>query len=89
MTSTQTMKHGIFYYNANMNTKICAQCGEEIPFGEPYFKVGDNFLQLKYFETDELNRFCSQNCLCEYLSVIEIPNDGSPTLDELVFGLQR
>ena len=65
---------------------ICAQCGEKIPFGEPYFKVGDNFLQLKYFETDELNRFCSQNCLCEYLSVIEIPNDGSPSMDELILG---
>lgn len=48
----------------------CAECGKEIE--ESYYMVGDNYLQVKYFE--ELdgsdNVFCSQNCLCEALSVI-------------------
>ncbi len=64
------------------NTKICAQCGEEIPFGTPYYTVGDNYLQVNYFDSANDNIFCSQKCLCEALSVIEMPNDGSKTLSE-------
>ena len=65
-----------------MNTKVCAQCGKEIPFGTPYYMVGDNYLQVNYFDSANDNIFCSQECLCEALSVIEIPNDGSKTLAE-------
>lgn len=44
--------------------KICAQCGNEILVGERYFKVCDNFLQMRYFdEEDESdNVFCSKAC---------------------------
>ena len=62
--------------------RVCAQCGNEIPFETPYYMVGDNFLQTKYFDSESDNIFCSQNCLCEALSVIEIPNDGSKSLWE-------
>ena len=65
-----------------MENLICANCHKEIPAGTPYFKVMDNFLQLRYFDADTDNVFCSQECLCESLSVIEVPNDGSKTLSE-------
>ncbi len=63
-------------------TVTCANCGKEIPAGEPYFIVGDNYLQMKYFDSTEDNIFCSHECICEALSVIEVPNDGSKTLSE-------
>lgn len=65
-----------------MKNKVCAQCGKEIPFGTPYYVVGDNFLQMEYFDSDKDNLFCSNECLCESLSVIEVPNDGSKTFAE-------
>lgn len=53
--------------------KICAVCGQEIPCGETYFKVCDNYLQVKFFEAldGSDNVFCSNECLQEALSVIE------------------
>lgn len=65
-----------------MKNLICANCHKEIPAYTPYFKVMDNFLQLKYFDADTDNVFCSPECLCEALTVIEVPNDGSKTLSE-------
>ena len=61
--------------------KICAQCGNEIPVGERYLKVCDNFLQMRYFDAEDEsdNVFCSQDCLCEALSVMEfsvLPSGG-------------
>ena len=61
--------------------KICAQCGNEIPVGESYFKVCDNFLQRRYFDAEDGsdNVFCSKDCLCEALSVMEfevLPDGG-------------
>lgn len=65
----------------------CAQCGNEIAVGEPYYMVGDNTIQLTYF-TDgaEYNCFCSKDCLCESLSVLEIENDGNVEFGEEVEG---
>lgn len=48
--------------------RYCAKCHLTIE-GDGYYKVLDNFLQVKYFETDELNCFCSEECLLEYISV--------------------
>lgn len=58
-----------------MATKICAQCQKEIAEGEDYFMVGDNYLQVNYFENNELNVFCSESCLMESLSVICMTNE--------------
>lgn len=60
-------------------TKIirCAECGEEIPVGEDYYSCDDNFLQLKYFDTNADNCFCSLDCLCNALSVGTHENDGN------------
>lgn len=48
--------------------RVCSECGKEIDVvNDGYVKILDNFLQTKYFETDELNCFCSEECLLEYL----------------------
>lgn len=47
---------------------ICANCGCDIPKGETYYKVKDNYLLVNYFDTDEDSVFCSQDCLCEAIS---------------------
>lgn len=55
--------------------KHCACCGKEIE--GTYLKVGDNFLQVKYFENDDENIFCSKECLLKSLSVLTVFEDGS------------
>ena len=58
--------------NKSTEKKFCAMCGKEIE--DYYLMVGDNYLQVKYFEEQDGsdNVFCSKNCLCEALSVIEV-----------------
>ena len=58
---------------------ICANCGCDI-IGDVYI-CQDNFLQLKYFENNKLNRFCSQTCFCEYL-MLEVLDEEDIPLDE-------
>ena len=55
--------------------KVCANCGKEIK--ESYYMVGDNFLQIKYFDEEDGsdNIFCSKECLCDALSVMEVDLD--------------
>lgn len=48
----------------------CANCGEVI--NDTYFSCLDNFLQVKYFDTEEENVFCSTECFCESLSLEEL-----------------
>ena len=55
-----------------MKIRYCSNCGNEIKENKDrYYKVLDNFLQVKYFDSEDCNIFCSQNCLCEALSVEE------------------
>ena len=55
--------------------KICATCGLDIE--DNYYKIGDNFLQVKFFDDEETeNIFCSKDCLCQALSVLEVDEDG-------------
>lgn len=56
------------------NIKICANCGLEIR--DDYYKIGDNYLQVNYFDSDEDNCFCSKDCLCSSLSVLEVDENG-------------
>lgn len=56
---------------------VCAKCGNEISVGEDFYSVEDNFLQLKYFDTNAENCFCSIDCLCDALSVTSHENDGN------------
>lgn len=52
----------------------CANCGKIIE--NSYFIIGDNYLQIKFFDSEEDNVFCSKECICKYLSVIEIYLDS-------------
>lgn len=52
--------------------KYCATCGQEL--GEEFYLFTDNFLQVKYFDSDECNAFCSEQCACEALMLDSIPN---------------
>lgn len=54
----------------------CANCGDLIT-SEVYMCL-DNFLQVKYFENNELNRFCSQRCFCEYCSLDTVDPEDLP-----------
>lgn len=51
-------------------TKYCANCGNECT--DDFLKVGDNYLQVKYFDSEDDNVFCSSDCLCRALSVLNI-----------------
>ncbi len=52
---------------------ICSNCGNEIEI--LYYKCLDNYIQTKYFDTEEENIFCSHECFCKYLSLEEIEID--------------
>lgn len=55
--------------------KYCATCGTKIK--GRYLKIGDNYLQAKYFDDEEKeNIFCTETCLCQSLNTIEIDEDG-------------
>lgn len=58
--------------------KVCAVCGGEIPTGQTYLKVCDNFLQVRFFEEEDEsdNVFCSDECLKKALSVMEVKNEN-------------
>lgn len=56
-------------------TKYCAQCGNAIEGN--YYMVGDNFLQIRYFDDNKSNVFCSTECLCKSLSVLEVDESGN------------
>ena len=55
-----------------MSKTTCAECGKEIPKGEYYIEVCDNYLRFNYFDRDEDAIFCSDECLKDALSCEEI-----------------
>lgn len=61
-----------------MNEELhCSECGAKIE--DSYFQCLDNFIQTKFFDTEEENCFCSMECFCKYLSLSEVEveeNDG-------------
>lgn len=61
-------------------TFYCANCGKEIENGELYMFL-DNYLQVKYFDDNASNRFCSRDCACESLMLETVDLDEAP-LDE-------
>jgi len=64
-----------------MSKKLyCANCGKEIKEDDDIYMCCDNFLQIKYFDDNSYNVFCSKDCACEYLSIEsvlieELPDD--------------
>lgn len=67
------------------STINCAGCGKQINAGEPYFMIGDRLLRMNYFRTDVDNKFCSKDCICNYLSVVEVWNKDE--LNESLLGV--
>jgi hypothetical protein len=67
----------------------CAQCGNEITQAEEYWTVGDNFLQVKYFDEQDGsdNIFCSDTCLLNHISAsshsFEDLKETHPNLEEI------
>lgn len=53
-----------------IESKYCAYCGKEIE--KSYLKILDNYLMIKYFDSEEDNCFCSSECLMKSLFVKEI-----------------
>ena len=60
--------------------RYCAHCGAECEF--EYYKVLDNFLQVKYFDSDEDNCFCSQECFCEFVMLDSFDVEESENDDD-------
>lgn len=60
---------------ANVRKIYCAECGDLIM--NYCYTIGDNFLQVRYFDDPEGldNVFCSQECLCKSLSVRFVSGD--------------
>lgn len=53
--------------------KECSYCQAEINTEiDDYFMCQDNFLQTKYFDSEEENVFCSQECFCNYVQLEQI-----------------
>ena len=48
----------------------CSECGAIIE-GTCY-RCLDNFMKAKFFDTDEENCFCSKECFCKYLNLVQI-----------------
>ena len=49
----------------------CAECGKELEDNFCY-KFLDNFIQVKYFDSDKDNQFCSKYCACKSLMLEEV-----------------
>lgn len=52
--------------------KTCSYCGKEINMEtDIYYECLDNFLQMKYFDSEDENIFCSKECFCDYVQLEE------------------
>ena len=48
----------------------CSECGS--PIEDTYFKCLDNCLQVNFFDSEEENCFCSEECFCKYMELKEL-----------------
>ena len=51
----------------------CSNCGSLII--NNYYRVLDNILQKKYFDSEDENCFCSKDCFCDYVMLEEASLD--------------
>ena len=49
--------------------RYCANCRAPIKQGDEYVKCLDNFLQVRFFDSNDCNIFCDNDCLAMALSV--------------------
>lgn len=50
--------------------KVCAKCEKELT--DSYYQSMDNFLQVKYFDSEECNVFCNEFCFAEFCLLEEV-----------------
>ncbi len=63
--------------------KECSYCKAPInPDIDSYFICQDNFIQTKYFDTEDENVFCSQECFCNYIQLEEIEPEDNELIEE-------
>ena len=63
--------------------KECSYCQAPInPDIDSYFTCQDNFIQTKYFDTEDENVFCSQECFCNYIQLEEIEPEDNELIEE-------
>lgn len=56
--------------------KECSYCKEKINTKiDTYFMCLDNFIQIKYFDTEDENIFCCKDCFCNYVQLEEINDE--------------
>lgn len=56
--------------------KECSYCQAPInPDVDSYFTCQDNFIQYKYFDTEDENVFCCRECFCNYVQLEEIESE--------------
>lgn len=56
----------------------CSMCHKEINMKEDiYYRALDNFLQVKYFDSEAENLFCSKECFCDYMQLEEYIGDDT------------
>lgn len=63
--------------------KECSYCQAPInPDIDSYFTCQDNFIQTKYFDTEDENVFCCRECFCNYVQLEEIDPEDNEVEDE-------
>lgn len=66
-----------------MAKKICATCGADIDTAKTgYIKCLDNFLQIKYFDSEKDNVFCSEECACKSLMIERVFEEEENTSEQ-------
>lgn len=53
---------------SKVKIRYCANCGAPIKQGDEYVKCLDNFLQVRFFDSNDCNIFCDNDCLAAALS---------------------
>ena len=68
-----------------MKIRYCANCNVPIKEGDEYVKVLDNFLMVRFFDSNDCNIFCDNDCLAQFLSVEHFrfePNNNDDSVYE-------
>ena len=69
--------------NDSIKVKECSYCKKDIDTNlEEYYICQDNFLQVKYFDTEDENIFCCKECFCNYVQLEQIDPLDEEIADE-------
>ena len=65
------------------SVKECNYCKKDIDIDlEEHYVCQDNFLQAKYFDTEDENIFCCKECFCNYVQLEQIDPLDEEIIDE-------